>query len=79
MLEEFEDDAGQLTTHIFTGVIQADDIVEAVKALYASSPTPHHLWDVTQADLSRISPKDMDRIASIASQSAPSRPGAKIR
>ena len=72
MLEEFRDDENQLTTHVFTGVVLIDDIIEAVKALYTSEPTPNHLWDVTQADLSKINSKDLDKIASIASQSAPS-------
>jgi hypothetical protein len=72
MLEEFTDDNNQLTIHVFTGVVLPDDIFEAVKALYASNPTPHHLWDVTQADLTRINPKDLDKIALLAHKEAPS-------
>jgi len=71
MLDEFVDSENQLTVHVFTGVILAKDIVDAVKALYASGPTPHHLWDVTEADMSRIKSEDLQEIASLAKQSAP--------
>lgn len=72
MLEEFRDESNRLTFHVFTGVVLLDDLVEAVKALYASNPTPHHLWDVTDADLSKIKGKDLDKIALLASKEASS-------
>jgi hypothetical protein len=52
-----------LTVHVLTGVILPEEIIEAVKSLYASNPTLHHLWDVTQADLTQINPKALDKIA----------------
>jgi len=72
MLEEFTDDEKQLTFHVFTGVVLGNDLLEAVKALYASGPTPHHLWDLTRADISNINSDDLKDIAFLAKQTAPS-------
>ena len=72
MLEEYVDEKNRLTIHVFTGVVLAKDIVEAVKALYAAGPTPNHLWDLTEADTSAIRSDDLQEIALLAKQSSPS-------
>jgi len=72
MLEEFIDEENQLTIHVFTGVVSAKDILDAVKALYASGPTSHHLWDLTEADITGIKGDDLQDIASLAKNTAPS-------
>lgn len=71
MLEEYTDDDNELTVHVFTGVVSADDLIEAVKALYASGPTPNHLWDLSNADVSSIQSDHLKDIASLAKQAAP--------
>jgi len=71
MLEEFVDEENQLTIHIFTGEVLGADIIEAVKALYASGPTLNHLWDLTEADMSAVKSDDLRQIALIAKQSSP--------
>lgn len=72
MLEEYVDEENQLTIHVFTGVVSGMDLIEAVKALYASGPTPNHLWDLTEADTSAVKSDDLQEIALIAKQSSPS-------
>jgi len=73
MLKEFLDEQHQLTVHVFTGVVVGKELIEAVKALYASGPTPNHLWDLTEADISAVKSDDLQEIALIAKQSSPSR------
>ncbi|MGW8248893.1 MAG: hypothetical protein ACWGOV_12380 [Acidiferrobacterales bacterium] len=72
MLEEFVDEERQLTIHIFTGEVLGKDVIEAVKALYASGPTLNHLWDLTDADMSAVKSEDLQEIALIAKQSSTS-------
>jgi len=72
MLKEFLDEQRQLTVHVFTGVVLAKDLIEAVKALYASGPTPNHLWDLTEADISAVKSEDLREIALLVKQAAPS-------
>ena len=72
MLEEFVDEENQLTEHIFTGVVLGNDVIEAVKTLYASGPTLNHLWDLTEADMSAVKSEDLQQIALIAKQSSTS-------
>jgi hypothetical protein len=72
MLEEFVDEEKQQTVHVFTGEVSGKDIIEAVKALYAAGPTPNHLWDLTEADISAVKSEDLQQIALIAEQSSPS-------
>ena len=71
MLEEYIDEENHLTVHVFTGVVLAKDIVEAVKAQSASGPTLHNLWDLTDADMSRITNDDIQEIALLVKQAAP--------
>jgi len=77
MLEEYVDTARQLTVHSFNGPVSASDLLEAVQRLYASGPTPNHLWDLAAADLSSIRREDLENIARLAKQTAT--PGRKGR
>jgi len=77
MLEEYIDKEYQLTVHIFSGVVRAQDLMDAVKKLYESELTPHHLWDLTAADLSSLQGMDLDDLAKLAKQSAPDRKGGR--
>lgn len=72
MLEEYIDEENHLTVHVFTGTVLGKDLIEAVKALYAAGPTPNHLWDLTEADMSAVKSDDLQEIALIAKQSSPS-------
>ena len=71
MISEYIDEANHLAVHVLNGTISAKDIIDAVKAQSASGPTLHNLWDLTDADMSRITNDDIQEIALLVKQAAP--------
>jgi acyl CoA:acetate/3-ketoacid CoA transferase len=68
----------RLTIHTCSGTILKQDLIDAIKVLYASEPTPNHLWDITGTDLSQIKGDDLQEIAEFTKQKAPTRVGGRI-
>jgi acyl CoA:acetate/3-ketoacid CoA transferase len=66
-----------LTVHICSGTILKQELINTVKALYDSEPTPNHLWDLTETDFSKINADDLKDIAEFAKQYAPTRIGCR--
>jgi len=77
MIREKIDKERELTIHVFSGVILAEDLIEAVKTIYQSEPTPNHLWDLTAADLSQLKGQDLSGLSKFAKQQAPDRKGGR--
>jgi acyl CoA:acetate/3-ketoacid CoA transferase len=67
----------QLTTHTCSGTILKQDLINALKALYDSEPTPNHLWNFTESDLSQFKGDDLKEIAEFAKQYNPTRIGSR--
>lgn len=77
MIENIRDREKQLTVHILSGEISIQDLIDAVKQLYDSAPTPNHLWDLTAADMSKIEGEELQDLANFAKQASPSRVGGR--
>ena len=67
----------RLTIHTCYGTILKQELIDAIKALYDSGPTPNHLWDLTETDFSQIKGDDVKEIAEFAAQYAPMRMGGR--
>ena len=67
----------EITVHTCRGNITAQDLISAIQALYDSVPTPHHLWDLTEADFSHVSGQDVREIAEFPTRYVPARVGGK--
>jgi hypothetical protein len=61
----------QLTIHTCSGTILKQEVIDVLKVIYSSEPTPNHLWDLTGADFSQINGDDMQEIAEFVKQNAP--------
>jgi len=66
-----------LTILTGSGSIEADEIIEAMNAMYADDPTKLVLWDLSEADISSISYEGVQRIAELAVEVGGMRTGAK--
>ena len=77
MIENRVEDDRQLTIHICTGAITADHLMQAISDLYDGEPTPNHLWDLREADVSGMSGSEVKEIAFFAKRYAPDRKGGK--
>ena len=77
MIDQRTDDTKQLAIHTCSGKISAEDLIDAIKSLYEKDPTPNHLWDMREADLTRLTSEDVKRIALFAKNYAPARVGGK--
>jgi len=72
MIRDHKDIDKQLTVHTCSGIISIEELLGAVKTLYDTGPTPNHIWDMTDADLSHIKGKELQKIAQFARKYAPS-------
>ena len=77
MIEDRVDSEKDLTVHTCTGTITAEELLDAVKALYDEGPTPNHIWDMTGADVSGLAGTDLKQLAQFAKQYAPPRQGGR--
>ncbi len=77
MITDHVDIEMQLTTHTCSGNTTGEELFSKVKALYDSNPTQNHLWDMTEADLSQIEGKDLERIAEFVRRYVPDRVGGR--
>jgi hypothetical protein len=64
-----------LTIYTCKGQILAGEIMEAVKFFYDNSPSLNVIWDLTDADVSRISADEIRALASGVKRLAHSREG----
>ena len=62
-----------LTVHTCSGTISSKELHDAIKALHEKEPNPYHLWDLTDADLSLVTGKDVEELAAFIKQQAPPR------
>ena len=67
----------ELTVHTCRGVIMAQNLISAIQALYDSVPTLHHLWDLTEANLSHVAGEEVQKIAEFPTKYVPARVGGK--
>jgi len=72
MIRDHKDIDKQLTVHTCSGIISVKELLGAVKTLYDAGPTPNHIWDMTDADLSQIEGKELRKIAQFSRSYAPS-------
>jgi acyl CoA:acetate/3-ketoacid CoA transferase len=77
MIHQHIESEKQLTIHTCSGTILKQEFMDAIKALYASEYTPHHLWNLTGSDLSQIEADDLQEIAEFAKQNTPTRIGGR--
>ena len=61
----------QLTIHTCSGTILKQELIDVLRVIYASEPTPNHLWDITETDFSQIKGEDLQEIAEFVNQNAP--------
>jgi len=52
-----------LTTQKCIGIVKADDVSKKIDEYYRELPTKNILWDLREADLSKISAEDIRKIA----------------
>jgi hypothetical protein len=71
MIHQHIESERQLTIHVCFGTILKQELIDAIKTLYDSGPTPNHLWDLTETDLSQIKGDDVKEIAEFAARYAP--------
>ena len=77
MITHEVDTERELTVHTCRGIMAAEDLISAIQALYDSVPTHHHLWDLTEADLSHVTGQDVREIAEFPTKYVPARVGGK--
>ena len=73
MIQKHIESEKQLTIVTCSGTILKKELIDVIKALYASELTPNHLWDFTETDLSQIKGDDLQEIAVFAKQYTPTR------
>ncbi len=66
-----------LTCFTIDGPVEAAELVEAIRSFYEHAVTLKVLWDLTHADLSRISPVDVQQIAALSAEYADKRTDGK--
>ena len=66
-----------LTIYNCTGQITASEIMEAARSLYDDSPSLNIIWDLAEADVSRITANEVRALASGVKRVAHSREGGK--
>lgn len=54
---------GNLTLNIVSGSFSADDVIAALDRFYSGEPTPHVLWDFSNADFDEITSDDVRRMS----------------
>jgi acyl CoA:acetate/3-ketoacid CoA transferase len=67
----------ELTVHTCRGIITGQDLISAIQALYDSVSIPHHLWDLTEADISHVAGQGVHKIAEFPTRYVPARIGAR--
>ncbi|MBM4161478.1 MAG: hypothetical protein FJ217_10300 [Ignavibacteria bacterium] len=77
MIRKSTDRAANVTTYECEGRLSAEEIIEAVQALYEGVPTHYVLWDLSSADTSGFRSDDIQGIASFVKRQAHSRVGGK--
>jgi hypothetical protein len=77
MIETFVDSKNNLTKHICSGVLTADEIQYEIQQIYKNMPTDNHLWDLLKADPSSLSSADIIKLAELPKKIAPDRKGGK--
>jgi len=77
MIRSHVDSRKQLTTHTLIGKITVEDLLAEIKKFYDTEPTPNNLWNLLDADLSRIDSIDIERLAQFPQEYVPSRVGGK--
>lgn len=77
MISKCIDSEKQLTIHICSGTILPEELLDAIKVLYDLDPTPNHLWDITDADLSQIEGFELADLAKFVKEYVPARIGGR--
>jgi hypothetical protein len=71
------DDQKQLTTHTCAGSITVPELFEAIDRLYDGDPTPNHLWDLLDADVSNLRTDQDGQLAASTKLRVPDRIGGR--
>ncbi len=66
-----------LTCFTINGPVEAAELVETIRWFYEHAVTLNVLWDLTHADLSRISVPDVQQIAALSAEYADRRTDGK--
>jgi hypothetical protein len=77
LITSTSDTKKNLAIYTCKGQISASEIKEAVKSFYDNSPSLNIIWDLTDADVSRITADEIRTLASGVKRLAHSREGGK--
>lgn len=77
MIESKRDESQDLTTLTVSGRVGADEMMAAMKEMYAEGPTTRVLWDCTGADITGVDYEGVQRISQLAVELGSSRPGGR--
>ncbi len=77
IIQKLLDPENNLTIYTVTGEVTVQDIIQKVKAFYAGEPTKLVLWDLKEADLSKIPSEDIIQIIYVIKKLSTSRKGEK--
>ncbi len=77
MIETTIDRKLDITLHVCTGIIDYEQLVQAVEAFYTGKPTMHLIWDFTDADISSLTTDHIRMLATLVKNVAHSRVGGK--
>jgi len=77
IIQKLLDPENNLTIYTVTGEVTVQDIIQKVKAFYAREPTQLVLWDLTEANLSKIPSEDIIQIIYVIKKLSTSRKGEK--
>lgn len=72
MIKRSVDQERGLTVHDCTGKLTAQKIIYEIKKFYDEAPTPNNLWDFRNADVSGVTATEVEQIARLARDYAPS-------
>ena len=77
MIRTVIDKEQQLTMHICIGKVTLDAVLKEITDFYDGDPTPHNVWDFSEADLSEINTDQIRGVAEFAKRSDPERKGGR--
>ena len=80
-METHYDPEHRIRRHIVTGVFDAEQMIEAISAVYRSDEVPIHahvLWDLTAADMSNVTAAEVRRGAEFGRGAWEENPGYRI-
>ena len=77
MIQPHYDKILNLTTFVCSDRVTAAEIEEQLRTLYKGTPSLNALWDFSEADVSDLSPGDIQGFAKFVKSTAHSRAGGK--